>query len=129
MGSLVCQAETYDYTCTTELYSSGYIKTIMILEPCGGLDCEAGTIVNITVTDLKNPRSTRPIENSFEIRSFTYESYPIDIGTITQANGLEITVAPLTSVEIREPLASDMIITGALDTYRVAVMPTNGLEE
>ena len=72
-----------------------------------------GTVLNITVSGMRNPKSVRPIANDFLVSTFTVDNFAIDKGQITQASGLEVTVASLYSVELIEPVATSTIVTGA----------------
>jgi hypothetical protein len=59
-----------------------------------------------------NPKSAKPVINSFNVKTFTKESYPIDKGVISNASDLTINYDAIPSLVMMKPLATDVIVTG-----------------
>lgn len=57
------------------------------------------------VSGVRNPRSTKPITDSFELRTYTSEGFAIDKGSMqaSDVSDLEITSGQFTAVELLEP--------------------------
>ena len=90
----------------------------MIEDPCGvGSNCPPNQNIDFSIKFLINPKSVKPLENYFVLRSFTREMYAIDKGVVTSATGLEISPASLMSSRLVEPEANEEIVTGAIQTY------------
>ena len=60
-------------------YVSGLISSITIRNPCGqGAGCPNAHQLKFIISGLRNPRSTKPIPNGFNVNTFTSEGFPID---------------------------------------------------
>ena len=68
----------------------GSINTIKVTDVCSFNACVAGTTMNIQITGVNNPSSIMPIQNFFEIRTYTPESYLIDYGNSTNFGNLSL---------------------------------------
>ena len=98
---------------------------------CGiGVDCPKSERISITVSEVRNPRSTKSIPNEFRLRTHTKEGYDIDQGTMqaADASDLEIEPAFFTDVSLIEPDAGSEIVTGQLaHSYLIRIQLNNGL--
>lgn len=90
-----------------------------------------GSQLDFKVSGVRNPRSTKPLTDLFELRTYTAEGFAIDKGSMqaSDANDLEITPGQFTAVELLEPdSASQEITTGEVQTtYLLSVSLNNGL--
>ena len=81
--------------CHTTTYDSGLIKTITIKDLCGsGTFCPPKQSLGFKVSDIRNPRSTKPIQNIFKVRTYTAEGFAIDKGSMSAKLPEDLTLEP-----------------------------------
>lgn len=92
-GSMTCQdiitSSVISCTVVSNTDSTKGLDYIQFATKCTS-SCPAGTSMTFKIVNLLNRPSIRTIPNSFTIRSYTQELYYIDIGTVTDATGLEL---------------------------------------
>ena len=82
----------------------------------------------MTVSNARNPRSTRPIANNFTVSTVTLSGATIDSGRIEgSAAGLDIFPSTFISTSLVKPQEGETIVAGALQSYMFIVVPRNGI--
>ena len=115
-------------SCSYTTYDSGNIADISIQSPCGLQACPAGELVSITVSNARNPRSIRPIEDDITVTTQTLAGVTIDQGQVGSTAGLAIFPSTFISTDLLRPFKYDTIVAGALQDYVFAVVPRNGIQ-
>lgn len=128
MTDPLCQSsdQTESFACEAQVYPSGLIRSIIIYEPCGqNAFCSPKQNLAFKISDVRNPRSTKPIVNDFALSTFTQEKFAIDKGSVTASNSNDLAIEPaiFNDITLLEPDSSfDEIITGEFQaTYLLRV--------
>ena len=71
--------------CSADTHASGLISKITIEDPCGANTiCPMDMSLSFKVSNVRNPRSTKPIADTFTVRTFTatFDGFAIDKGAM-----------------------------------------------
>ena len=85
-------------------------------------------MVSVTISNARNPRSTRPITSDFTVKTVTLNGATIDQGIVGSAAGLDIFPSTFISTSLVRPHPDDTIVAGALQSYMFIVIPRNGIQ-